>query len=57
LKEECRLKVFENSALRRRVCPKRDKVTGEWRKLQNDELTDMYSSPNIIQVTKPGRMR
>jgi len=55
--EERRLRVFENGFLRRIFGPKRDEVTGEWRKLHNEELTDMYSSPNVIQVIKPGRMR
>ena len=43
--------------LRRIFGPKRDKVTGEWRKLQNEGLNDMYSSPNIVWVIKLGRMR
>jgi hypothetical protein len=49
--------VFENRVLRRIYGPKRDKVTGEWRKLHNEELNDLYASPNIIQVTKSRRMR
>ena len=57
LMEECRLRVFENRVLRRIFGPKRDKVTGEWRKLHNEELNDLYSSPNIIPVIKPRRMR
>jgi hypothetical protein len=48
--------VFENRALRGIFGPKRDKVTGEWRKNHN-ELNDLYSSPTIVRVTKPGRMR
>ena len=52
LREECRLRVFENRLLRRIFEPKRDKVIGEWRKLHNEECNDLYSSPNIIQVIK-----
>jgi len=56
LREECRLRVFENRVLRRVFGPKRDEVTGEWRKLHN-ELRDLYSLPNIVQVVKSRRMR
>jgi hypothetical protein len=49
LREEHRLRVFENRVLRRIFGPKRDKVTGEWRKLRNEELSDLYSSPSIIE--------
>jgi hypothetical protein len=52
LREERRLKVFENWVLRRIFGPKRDGVTGEWRKLQNVELNDLYCSPNIFRVIK-----
>jgi hypothetical protein len=51
------LRVFGNRVLRRIFGPKRDEVTGEWRRLRNEELNDMYSSPNIIQVIKSRRMR
>jgi hypothetical protein len=49
--------VFENRVLRRMFGPRRDKVTGEWRKVHNGELNDLYSSPNTVQVIKSGRMR
>jgi len=52
LREECGLRVFENRVLRRIFGPKRDEVTGEWRKLNNEELNDLYSSPNIVWVIK-----
>jgi hypothetical protein len=48
LKEECRLRVFENKVLRRIFGPKRDEVTGEWRRLHNEELYALYSSPDIF---------
>jgi hypothetical protein len=50
LREERRLKEFENRVLRRVSGPKRDEVTGEWRKLHNEELNDLYSLPNIMRV-------
>jgi len=57
LREERRLRVFENRVLSRVFGPKRDEVTGEWRKLHNEELSDMYSLPNIVWVVKLRRMR
>jgi hypothetical protein len=57
LREEHRLRVFENRLLRRTFGPKRDEVTGYWRRLHNEELTDLYSLPNIIRVIKTRRMR
>jgi len=52
-----RLRVFENRVLRRVFGPKRDEVTGEWRKLHNEELSDLHSLPNIVRVVKSRRMR
>jgi hypothetical protein len=57
LREEHRLRVFENRVLRRIFGPKRDEVTGEWRKLHNEELHNFYSSSNIIRQIKSRRMR
>jgi len=57
LREERRLRVFENRVLRRVFGPRRDEVTGEWKKLHNEELSDLYSLPNILWVVKSRRMR
>jgi len=57
LREGRRLRVFESSVLRRAFGPKRDEVTGEWRKLLNEELRDLYSLLNIVRVVKSRRMR
>jgi uncharacterized membrane protein len=52
LREEHRLRVFENRVFRRIFGPKRDEVTGRWRKLHNEELHGLYSSPSIVKVIK-----
>ena len=57
MREESKLRVFENMVLRRILGPKRDDVTGEWRRLHNEELNDFYSSPNIVRVIKLRRLR
>jgi hypothetical protein len=57
LHKERRLRAFENRVLRRVFGPKRDDVTGEWKKLHNEELNDLYSLPNIVRVVKSRRMR
>jgi len=54
--EERKLRVFENMVLRRIFGPRKDEVTGKWRRLHNEELNDFYSSPNIVWVIKSRRM-
>ena len=51
------MRVFENMVLRRIFGPRRDEITGEWRKLYNEEINDLYSSPNFVGVIKSRRMR
>jgi len=57
LRQERKLRVFENKVLWRIFGPRRDEVTGEWRRLHNDELSDLYPAPNIVRVIKSRRMR
>jgi hypothetical protein len=57
MRKECRQRVLENRVLRRNFGPKGDEATGEWRKLHNEELNDLYCSLNIIRVIKSRRMR
>jgi hypothetical protein len=57
LREEHKLRVLENGVLRRIFGPKRDEMTGDWRKLHNEELHNLYSSPNIIRMIKSRRMK
>ena len=56
MREERKLRVFENMVLRRIFGSRRDEVTGEWRRLHNKELNDLYSSPNLLWVIKSRRM-
>jgi len=57
LREERKLRVFENMVLRRIFGSRRDEVTGDWRRLHNEELNDLYCSPNIVRVIKSRRIR
>jgi hypothetical protein len=57
LREERKLRVFENKMLRRIFGPRRDKITGDWRRLHNEKLNNLYSSPTIVQGIKSRRMR
>ena len=57
LRKERKLRVFENMVLRRIFGPRRDEVTGKWKRLQSEKLNDLYSSPNVVRVIKSRRMR
>ena len=59
MREERKLRLFENMVLRRIFGPRprRDEITGDWRRLHNEELNDLYSSPNIVRMIKSRRMR
>jgi len=57
LREERKLRVFENMVLKRIFGHRKDEVMGEWRRWHNEELNDLYSSPNIVRVIKSRRMR
>jgi hypothetical protein len=57
LREACTLRVFENRVLRKVFGPKRDEVTGKWRKLHDEELNYLFSLPNIVRVVKSRKMR
>jgi len=57
LRGERKLRVFENMVSRRIFGPRRDEVTGEWRRLHKEEINDLYSSPNIVRVIKSRRIR
>jgi len=57
LRKERKLRVFENMVLRRMIGPRREEVTGEWRRLHKEELNDLYCSPNLMRVIKSRRMK
>ena len=57
LREERKLRAFENMVLRRIFGPRKDEVTGEWRRLHNEDLNDLYSSPNIVRMIKSRSMK
>ena len=57
MREDCKLRVFEDRVLRRIFGPKRDEVRGKWRKLHSDELNDLYFSPNIVRMIKSRKIR
>jgi hypothetical protein len=57
MEKHTQLRVFENRVLSRKFVPKRDEVTRDWRKLHNEDLHNLYSSPNIIRMIKPRRMK
>ena len=57
MREERKLKLFENMVLKRIFGPRRDEVTGEWRRFHNEEINDLYCSPNIVRMIKLRRMR
>jgi hypothetical protein len=57
LREEHRLSVLENGVLRKLFGPKKDEVTGKWRRLHNEELYALYSSPNVIRMIRSRKMR
>jgi len=57
LREERKLRLYDNMVMRRIFGPRREQVKGEWRRLHNEELNDLYSSPNIVRVIKSRKMR